>query len=492
MLKLLPTLLLFTVATLMACSGTATTPAPGEMTVPSGVAATPALPLNTLATEGGGTAPTTTSTETPTEGPTAAPRETPASSPTPEPTAPSIPRGVLAPLRLQDPQALLSELSDTELGCIGDDPDSLARAFTGPGAGPRDEQERLIGCLEEETIAQLFLAGFVPGPEPLSLETSTCLRSGFEVMDPRRAMTAGIEGDPERAMAASMTALFVTMACLNDEEWEVAAPKAGVRPNERAGWQCLMEALGGPGQMAEAIMAAQEGDATRLSGAGTECGLELGPGPTPMPPPDSPTPTPAPTPATTRPPTAPTAATTPPRSTATPTTASPTPAATSTITPSTPVPTDGITLVIAVAAAPAEIPEYSRSEWRHWTDADGDCQDARQEVLIAESLVEVTYETDRECRVETGPWWAPHLGHHLGNPSHVDVDHHVPLKNAHLSGGWTWDAARKEQYANRLEDRPTWWRSRPGTTGARAPGGRTSGSRRTKPTGAGTPVTGPR
>ena len=34
--------------------------------------------------------------------------------------------------------------------------------------------------------------------------------------------------------------------------------------------------------------------------------------------------------------------------------------------------------------------------------------------------------------METGQWWAPHLGHHLGNPSHLDVDHHVPLRNAHV------------------------------------------------------------
>ena len=69
--------------------------------------------------------------------------------------------------------------------------------------------------------------------------------------------------------------------------------------------------------------------------------------------------------------------------------------------------------MITIAEVPAGIPEYNRSEWRHWTDEDGDCQDSRQEVLIAESLVEVTYEDDRQCRVEAGKWWAPHLGHHL-------------------------------------------------------------------------------
>ena len=103
-----------------------------------------------------------------------------------------------------------------------------------------------------------------------------------------------------------------------------------------------------------------------------------------------------------------------------------------------------------MAEVPGDIPDYDRSEWKHWTDADRDCQDARQEVLIEESLEAVTFETEKECRVATGRWWAPDLAHHLENPRHIDVDHHVPLKNAHLSGGWRWDAARKEAYANYL------------------------------------------
>ena len=106
--------------------------------------------------------------------------------------------------------------------------------------------------------------------------------------------------------------------------------------------------------------------------------------------------------------------------------------------------------MITVSEIPEGIPEYDRGEWRHWVDEDGDCRDARQEVLVEESLEPVTFETDRKCRVEWGRWWAPHLQHHLENPRHIDVDHHVPLKNAHLSGGWNWDAERKERYANDL------------------------------------------
>ena len=56
-------------------------------------------------------------------------------------------------------------------------------------------------------------------------------------------MTTGIDGDPGRAMAESMTTLSVTMACLNDEEWGAAASKSGLRPDERACAQSVQRQL---------------------------------------------------------------------------------------------------------------------------------------------------------------------------------------------------------------------------------------------------------
>ena len=110
------------------------------------------------------------------------------------------------------------------------------------------------------------------------------------------------------------------------------------------------------------------------------------------------------------------------------------------------------TLTIAVAPISSQMPEYSRSQWKHWSDEDGDCQDARQEVLIAESLVEVTFESARMCRVETGRWYGAFTGTYVESPGDLDVDHLVPLKNAHLSGGWRWEPSRKVEYANYLDD----------------------------------------
>lgn len=178
-------------------------------------------------------------------------------------------------------------------------------------------------------------------------------------------MTAGIEEDPEgaaRAMAASTAVSTTTTACLNDDEWQRATPMMETKTQDRGGLQCLMEALGGPGKLAEAMTAAQEGDLTALAKAGAECRLNTGPTSwqTPAPTATAKSPTPVSTPWTTE----------------------PTPTATATTVPSTPTPTPATTLVITVSEIPANIPEYDGGEWKHWNDEDGDCQVARQEVMI--------------------------------------------------------------------------------------------------------------
>ena len=118
----------------------------------------------------------------------------------------------------------------------------------------------------------------------------------------------------------------------------------------------------------------------------------------------------------------------------------------------TPTAQPAITLTIIVAPIPGDILEYNRSDWKHWTDEDGDCQDARQEALIAESLVEVSFESERKCRVTVGRWYGAFTGTFVEVPGDLDIDHLVPLKNAHESGGWTWSSAKKEKYANYLGD----------------------------------------
>jgi len=101
-----------------------------------------------------------------------------------------------------------------------------------------------------------------------------------------------------------------------------------------------------------------------------------------------------------------------------------------------------------VVAPDAELAVYDRSEWKHWVDEDKDCQDARQEALIATTEVEPTYKTERRCKVVIGQWTDPYTGTVITEASKVDVDHVVALQDAHESGGFVWDRNSKSQFAN--------------------------------------------
>lgn len=98
------------------------------------------------------------------------------------------------------------------------------------------------------------------------------------------------------------------------------------------------------------------------------------------------------------------------------------------------------------------LPEYLRKLYRHWSDIDGDCQDTRQEVLIEESEIPVTFKSAEDCKVETGRWTDPYTGEVFTNPGSLDVDHMVPLQNAHRSGAWVWSFDQKKDYANDLDN----------------------------------------
>ncbi len=105
---------------------------------------------------------------------------------------------------------------------------------------------------------------------------------------------------------------------------------------------------------------------------------------------------------------------------------------------------------LQIAEIPTDLPTYSRDDWKHWVDVDKDCQDTRVEVLIEESLVPPTFKNEDRCRVISGLWEGPYTGQSFTEASDLDIDHLVPLKNAHLSGGWQWDEERKEDYANSM------------------------------------------
>ena len=134
-------------------------------------------------------------------------------------------------------------------------------------------------------------------------------------------------------------------------------------------------------------------------------------------------------------------------------TATPTPAILTTVTP-TPIPTvppraSTIILQLNISPADTQVP-YDRGEWKHWIDSDDDCQSTRHEVLIYESAIAIEFEDREQCEVATGSWTDPYTGDIFTDPRDLDIDHMVPLSNAHKSGGHAWDAERKRRYANDL------------------------------------------
>ena len=106
---------------------------------------------------------------------------------------------------------------------------------------------------------------------------------------------------------------------------------------------------------------------------------------------------------------------------------------------------------LAVSNAPAPV-DYDRDDWgSNWSDDDSDCINTRHEVLILESLDPVGLSASG-CSVTGGRWFAAFTGTYVENPSSLDIDHFVPLANAHGSGGWAWSAGTKSSFYNDLSD----------------------------------------
>ena len=184
---------------------------------------------------------------------------------------------------MDNPAAIVSELSESELACLSGIAETgrLLQIFASPESASPQEQAGVINCLEDETLTRLFLTGLIGDSGPLSVETSACVRSGMEEVDLRSVMLAGSGGDAEAAMVGSMTALFLTLSCLNEEEFAQAAPALDMTPEDQDSLQCLQEQLGGPQGIAATIGAEDGSGIMVLMGAALGCGLQMdggGPG----------------------------------------------------------------------------------------------------------------------------------------------------------------------------------------------------------------------
>ena len=114
-----------------------------------------------------------------------------------------------------------------------------------------------------------------------------------------------------------------------------------------------------------------------------------------------------------------------------------------------PTPTPDTPQPAPVTPTPSPAVPYDRDLYGSWIDADGDCQNTRQEVLIAESLIPVRFDS-RGCRVVSGRWLDPFTAQTFTNPSDLDIDHFIPLAEAHRSGADRWPPELRRQFANDL------------------------------------------
>ena len=92
-----------------------------------------------------------------------------------------------------------------------------------------------------------------------------------------------------------------------------------------------------------------------------------------------------------------------------------------------------------------------RARFRHWSDMDKDNCDTRSEVLIAESSTPAQIDAAK-CEVVEGDWLSLFDGVQHTNTSNLQIDHMVPLAEAWVSGAASWSAAKREKFANDLDD----------------------------------------
>ena len=95
-----------------------------------------------------------------------------------------------------------------------------------------------------------------------------------------------------------------------------------------------------------------------------------------------------------------------------------------------------------------QLKKYLREDWTHWIDEDKNGLNTRHEVLLRQSITPAKI---KDNKVIEGLWFSAYTGEFFHDPTKLDVDHFVPLKNAHDTGGYNWSDEQKKDYANNLE-----------------------------------------
>jgi hypothetical protein len=105
-------------------------------------------------------------------------------------------------------------------------------------------------------------------------------------------------------------------------------------------------------------------------------------------------------------------------------------------------------LVIMIPILSESAPSYRRADWPHWSDLNHNCLNTRHELLRDRSEQPAKLKPRDPCRVIKGQWTDPYSGKRWYKASDVDIDHLIPLKWAHEHGGYQWNKAQREAFAN--------------------------------------------
>ena len=191
----------------------------------------------------------------------------------PEAPEPETPEDlILTPLGGHSPEEIFLSLSKAEKDCIDEKftPDERDRMLELAGTETRNVENasRMMQCAGEKTLLRVLITSIVKGPEPLTEQTSECIRNGFSRMD-KQGMIRNLEADatsegPQESgqIKDTLAGSMITMHCLNDEEWQRTEPDESME-TERKMIACAVDEIGGA-EMIRENMDAPPGEMSRM------------------------------------------------------------------------------------------------------------------------------------------------------------------------------------------------------------------------------------
>lgn len=117
-------------------------------------------------------------------------------------------------------------------------------------------------------------------------------------------------------------------------------------------------------------------------------------------------------------------------------------------------------MLLNVKIAKPDKSAYNRTDWKHWSSHNSSCWNTREQVLKnqSKSIVlldrnkQVTKDINIACHIKSGVWIDPYTDKTAKSIKELDIDHIVPLSYANEHGASKWAPAKKEQFANDLDN----------------------------------------